>query len=171
MSKESRSLLALLSLALPLALAGCLGDFSGGYDKIPYHERPAAALAAAPNPPPVIAGFGTAGGGEAPVLAAGSAPADVTQEMVAEGMQQYSTICTACHGPAGAGTAAGPALTDQNWIHIGGSFDEIVTIIQTGVMTPVEYPAPMPPLGGGSFTPEQVRAIAAYILALSQDGA
>ncbi len=170
MFKVTRPLLPLLTLAFPLALAGCPGEYSGGYEKVPYRERTPLAMAAAPNPPPVVAGIGGAGGSDVPQLPAG-APSDVTQEMVEEGQQLYSTICTACHGPAGAGTAAGPALADQEWLHIGGGYDEIVQLIQTGVPSPVQFPAPMPPLGGGNFTPEQVRAIAAYIFALSQAGA
>ena len=171
MSKVTRPLLPLLTLALPLALAGCPGDYSGGYDKVSFRERTPLAVAAAPDPPPVVAGIGGSSGSDAPQLPEGAAPSGVTQEMVVEGPQLYGTICTACHGPGGTGTAAGPSLTDQNWLHIGGGYDEIVGIIQTGVPSPVQYPAPMPPLGGGNFTPDQVRAIAAYIFALSQDGA
>lgn len=163
------------ALALCATLAGCglvedtldanwLPDV--GYDKTPYRTRDAIPRPAAPDPPPAVALIG-AGGGEVPVLAAASAPAGVTQEMVEEGARLYGSTCSACHGPAGAGTPAGPSLNDASWIHISGAFDEIVSLIQTGVPTPREFPAPMPPLGGGNFDDEQVRAIAAYVFALT----
>jgi mono/diheme cytochrome c family protein len=153
-------------IGIPTVLAGCPGEYSGGYDKVPYRERTVLAMADAPDPPPVVAGVGS-GSGAALVLDPATAPAGVTQAMVDEGQQLFGTVCGACHGPGGTGTPAGPALNDPTWIHIGGAYDEIATIIQAGVPTPTEFPAPMPPLGGGTFTPDQVRAIAAYIFALS----
>lgn len=151
--------------AMLFVLAGCPGDFSGGYEKVGYREEGQLAMAAAPAPPPYIAGFG-AGPAELPTLAA-NAPAGVTQEMVEAGASSFGTVCAACHGPGGVGTAAGPTLADQEWIHISGSYDEIVTTIQNGIAEPVEYPGAMPPMGGGNFTPEQVRELAAYVFALS----
>jgi cbb3-type cytochrome c oxidase subunit III len=90
--------------------------------------------------------------------------------MVEAGAQSFGTVCSACHGPGGAGTAAAPKLADNTWLHISGSFDEIVQIIHSGVPNPMEAPAPMPPLGGGNFSDEQVRQIAAYVFALSHQG-
>ena len=118
------------------------------------------------EPPPVVAGFGAGGASAVPQLAAG-APAGVTQEMVDAGAQAFGTVCSACHGPGGAGTAAGPSLSDATWLHISGQFEEIAAIIGTGVPAPIEAPAPMPPLGGGNFTAEQVQQLAAYVFALS----
>ncbi|MBV9110525.1 MAG: hypothetical protein JO306_14035 [Gemmatimonadetes bacterium] len=42
-----------------------------------------------------------------------------------------------------------------------------MSTITTGVPHPKEHPAPMPPKGGGSFDDAQVRALAAYVFALS----
>jgi mono/diheme cytochrome c family protein len=171
MSSYSRGLSGLLAAGAALVLAGCPGEFGGGYEKVAFRDPPGLMLAAVPDPPPVIAGFGGAGP-VTPILAAGAAPAGVTQEMVEEGQQLYGTVCVACHGAGGAGSAAAPALGDGGWLHGSGSFDEIVAIIQAGVPAPLEFAAPMPPLGGGNFSPEQVRAIAAYVFALShQEGA
>lgn len=97
----------------------------------------------------------------------GQLPPGVTAEMVSQGRQLYGTVCVACHGADGAGTPLGPAMNDQQWIHITGEFEEIVNITRTGVPTPQQYPAPMPPMGGGSFSDEQVRSIAAYVYSLS----
>lgn len=167
MLKVSRLLLGLASLPLAVVLTGCPGDYRGGYEKVAFRERTPIALAAAPDPPPYIAGFGTAAA-ETPVLAADIAPPGVTQEMVEEGQRLYGTVCTACHGAGGSGSPAGPALRDQDWIHIDGTFDGLVAVIQNGVPNPVQYPGMMPPLGGGNFDANQVRAIAAYIFALSR---
>lgn len=166
MVTNSRRLFALFTFALVPVLAACPGSYEGGYEKVMYQERTTLARADAPNPPPLMPIAGGAGAG-APTLAADIMPAGVTQEMVEEGQRLYGTVCAACHGAGGSGSAAGPALQDQNWLHIGGSYDEIVAIIQAGVPTPIEFPAMMPPLGGGSFDDAQVRAIAAYVFALS----
>jgi mono/diheme cytochrome c family protein len=163
------------SVARVMGVAGVVGLLGGcfllpddGYEKVAYREREALPSAATPEPPPVVAGMG-AGAGAVPQLPAG-APADVTQEMVEAGAQSFGTVCSACHGPGGAGTAAAPKLADNTWLHISGSFDEIVQIIHSGVPNPIESPAPMPPLGGGNFSDEQVRQIAAYVFALSHQG-
>lgn len=144
--------------------AGCLDDV--GYDKVAYRERDEIPAPARPNPPPVRANIG-AGAADVPVLAAAVTPPGVTQETVEQGAELYGTVCSACHGPAGAGTPAAPALDDDEWISVSGAFDEIVNVIHTGVANPVQFPGMMPPLGGGNFDDEQVRAIAAYVFALS----
>jgi mono/diheme cytochrome c family protein len=97
-------------------------------------------------------------------------PAGVTQDMVAQGEQLYGTggNCIACHAANGTGTPLAPALNDAAWIHIDGSYDEIVRIIAEGVAVPVQYPAAMPARGGGAITDDQVRQIAAYVYAISR---
>jgi mono/diheme cytochrome c family protein len=102
------------------------------------------------------------------VAIAGELPPGVTTEMVATGQQLYGTVCVACHGAAGVGTPLAPALNDQDWIHIGGELDEIIQITEAGVTQPREYPAPMPRMGGAHFSQEQLRAIGAYVYALSR---
>jgi mono/diheme cytochrome c family protein len=114
---------------------------------------------------------------QAPPPAAGPAPSapvelppGVTQDMVAQGEQLYGSAgnCIACHAAGGTGTPLAPALNDGSWIHIDGSFDELVRIITDGVPTPAQFPAAMPPRGGGAITEEQVRQIAAYVYSLSR---
>lgn len=159
---------AITLFAVTGVVAGCDSIPDGGYEVVSHRQRESIPVAATPAPPPVVAGLG-GGAAEIPQLAAG-APAGVTQEMVEEGAQHYGTICSACHGPGGAGTPAGPALNDGQWIHISGAFEEIDRIIHAGVPNPREHPAAMPPLGGGSFNDEQVRQISAYVFALSRSG-
>jgi mono/diheme cytochrome c family protein len=76
--------------------------------------------------------------------------------------------CTACHGQAGQGTSVGPNLTDQEWLNTDGSYEGIVQTVTKGVAQPKKFPAPMPPMGGASLSPEQVRAVAAYVYSLSR---
>ena len=126
---------------------------------------------AAPAPPRAAPGAPPRAGAApaAPALGGARLPAGVTTAMVDQGRQLYGTICVACHGPAGSGTAIGPRLTDQQWLHVpGGEFEAIVRVIQNGVDRPVESPTVMPPKGGGAFTDPQVRALAAYVYALSR---
>jgi mono/diheme cytochrome c family protein len=144
--KRSAPLAALVSALL---LAGCPGDA----DPPPQPADPAA-----PATQPAAPGV------------AAELPAGVTAEMVSQGQQLYATVCVACHGAAGTGTPLGPAMNDQDWIHIDGSFEEIVRISTEGVAQPQRYPAPMPPRGGGNFDEAQMRAISAYVYSLSRGG-
>jgi mono/diheme cytochrome c family protein len=60
-----------------------------------------------------------------------------------------------------------PDLTDNTWIHGDGSLSFIEHTVTTGVPQPKSHPAPMPPMGGASLTPDQVKAVAAYVYSLS----
>jgi mono/diheme cytochrome c family protein len=161
----------LLIVPVVAALGGCKPIKEGGYESV-TSRTPAyqAQLAEATNPPPppVVAGLGAGGAG--PKLVARNLPAGVTQAMVDEGQQMFGTVCAACHGQGGVGTASAPALNDSKWLWISGQYPEIVARIESGVPQPKEHPAPMPPRGGGSFTDDQVKQIAAYVYALSHQG-
>lgn len=163
-----RSFFGAATLALLGIQMGCddVIPSEGGYEIVSARRRDDIVAPAAPPPPPVVAGL-SSGAAAVPQLAAATAPPGVTQEMVEAGAQQFSTVCAACHGSGGGGSPAGPALNDAEWLNINGSYDEIVTIINNGVADPRQYPAPMPPRGGGNFNEEQVRAIGAYVFALS----
>lgn len=152
--------------ALLFALAGCLPE--GGYDKVTHREQDELPPPDFPAPPRVIAGIGQSAA--ATRLVATNLPAGVTQAMVDEGQTAYGTVCVACHGANGTGSGAAPALNDNEWLNISGEFPEIVQIINAGVTNPKQYPGVMPPKGGGNFTDPQVRAIAAYVYALSHQG-
>jgi mono/diheme cytochrome c family protein len=149
------------ALSLPLVLAvaavtaACPGD---DRQPAPATQQPAATPQ---EQQPAVPAMGEA---------AANLPPGVTPQMVSQGQQLYTTICVACHGPAGTGGPLGPALNDQNWIHITGEFEEIVHITRVGVAQPREYPAPMPPMGGGNFNDDQLRAISAYVYSISHGG-
>lgn len=173
-SSPGPTIFRLSALLLLAALGACEGELmpEGGYAKVANRERDPITRPSAPNPPPVVGGIGGAAGGATPVLAAAATPPGVSQAMVEEGQQLYGTVCSACHGAAGAGSQIAPQLDDGEWLNVSGAYDEIVNVIHTGVANPVQYPGAMPPLGGGNFNEEQVRALAAYVFALSnQEGA
>ncbi len=98
---------------------------------------------------------------------AGAMPAGTDLDMAREGQRLFA-VCAVCHGSDAAGTQLGPALTDTTWIHGSGTVEEIAAIIRSGIDDPEEYPIPMPVMGAGDFNEEQIRALSAYVYALSQ---
>jgi mono/diheme cytochrome c family protein len=103
----------------------------------------------------------------APAAAPANLPAGVTQDMVTQGQQIFTSAgnCYTCHGVDGTGTALAPNLTDAEWLNNNGTFDEIVSVIKTGVAQPKDktHPAPMPAMGGAALTDDQVKSVAAYV--------
>ncbi len=98
-----------------------------------------------------------------------------TKGMVALGERIYhgqegGAACAGCHGWTATGTAQGPDLTDAAWLWSDGSYAGISKTITEGVMQPKQYGDPMPPMGGGSLTNDQVSAVAAYVWGLSHRG-
>ena len=52
------------------------------------------------------------------------------------------------------------------WLWSDGSAAGLEQTIRTGVMQPKQYRDPMPPMGGGQLSDEQLKAVAAYVWAL-----
>lgn len=152
-----------LGLAL-LALAACGGgdNQQQGASETP----PAGGTASAAGAP---AGQEAAG---QPSVSVANLPPGVTQQMVDEGRQIFTGagICQTCHGPNAQGTALAPSLTDDEWINTDGTYEGIVQVVTNGVQQPKQHPAPMPARGGTNITDEQVRAVAAYVYAISHGG-
>jgi mono/diheme cytochrome c family protein len=101
--------------------------------------------------------------------AVGGAAAGVTPELIAQGDKVYHGPgnCYACHGTNAQG-AVGPNLTDAEWIHSKGTFEELVAQITEGVpQGKSKTGIPMPPKGGGTISDDDVKAVAAYIYSLS----
>jgi mono/diheme cytochrome c family protein len=97
-------------------------------------------------------------------------PEGVTQQDFDEGRRLFTGQggCHACHGPQAQGTQLGPDLTDDQWLNVTEpTMDEVMRVIREGVAQPVQYPAPMPPMGGARLTDAQIHALAAYIMALN----
>lgn len=127
-------------------------------------DAAAGAPAAAPAPPPSVA--------TAPA-AAGAAPTDPQLVALGDSIfhgQAAGGTCVTCHGQRGEGSQIGPNLTDAEWLHGDGGYQFIVNTVTTGVPSPKKYPAAMPPMGGAQLTPDQVRAVAAYVYSVSRRG-
>jgi mono/diheme cytochrome c family protein len=137
-----------IAMASVLILTACPGDE-------PPPDRPAADPARpAPAQP------------DAPM----DLPEGVTQQDFEEGRRLFSGQggCHACHGPQATGTQLGPDLTDDQWLNVAEpTMDEVMRVIREGVAQPVQYPAPMPPMGGARLTDDQIHALSAYIMALN----
>jgi glucose/arabinose dehydrogenase/mono/diheme cytochrome c family protein len=100
------------------------------------------------------------------------APEGATQEMVALGDRIFhgqvaGGMCTACHGENGSGSPLGPDLTKNKWLWSDGSWTGITKTITDGVPQPKQYRSPMPAMGGAQLTPDQAKAVGAYVWALS----
>jgi mono/diheme cytochrome c family protein len=101
--------------------------------------------------------------------AATPAPAGITPELIAQGNKVFHGPgnCYACHGTNGEG-AVGPNLTDAEWLHSKGSFEDIVAQVTNGVpKEDSKTGIPMPAKGGGSISDDDVKAVAAYVYSLS----
>jgi mono/diheme cytochrome c family protein len=94
-------------------------------------------------------------------------PAGVTPQLVARGRTLYQgQTCVGCHGSDGRGSMAGGALTGPEWLWSDGSVDGIAATITRGVDKPRKASGAMPAMGGAALTPDDVRAIAAYVWTL-----
>lgn len=99
------------------------------------------------------------------------APPGATHEMVALGQKVYRSeiggvTCTGCHGDNAQGSPLGPNLTANKWVWSHGSYAGIERTIAHGVPRPRNYRNPMPPMKG-ELTPDQLKAVAAYVWSLS----
>jgi cbb3-type cytochrome c oxidase subunit III len=99
-------------------------------------------------------------------------PEGVTVAMIEEGEAIYNGagICMSCHGATGEGIPnLGANLTDDEWLHVDGSYEQIVENIMTGVTAQESSSGvPMPAKGGTAITDDQVKAVAAYVWTLSK---
>jgi mono/diheme cytochrome c family protein len=119
---------------------------------------------------PVLAQTSQAPTGESKPAATSSpgTGASYSPELVAKGDALFhgSGNCYACHGSKAEGLV-GPNLTDAEWIHSKGSYEDIVAQINHGV--PKEESKSgivMPPKGGAALTDDDVKAVAAYVHSL-----
>ena len=113
-------------------------------------------------------------GGGAMAQRAPAVPAAVTPANVAMGDSLFNNGgCQNCHGKGGVGARNGPALDGTKWLQLKtGSFDEIATLITTGVpVTAIKdstHTRAMPARGGRmALTDPQIQAVAAYVYTLS----
>ena len=95
----------------------------------------------------------------------GTLPQGVAAAQGTEGRVLYLRTCVMCHGEQGQGTLLGPALTDTART---GGFEQILAVVRDGVAQPDGFPVPMTPLGDGTLTDPQVRAVAAYAYSIAR---
>lgn len=150
------AVLAISSWGSLLLMGACIGERRA--------ERPGDTAGPSQTPPsgqpsvPPAAGSGGAAG-DPQTIALGQS---IFQGRVAGG------TCFTCHGQDAKGTQLAPNLTDGQWLNSDGSFEAIVGTVTTGVAKPKQYPAAMPPMGGAQLSPDQIRAVAAYVHSLSR---
>jgi cytochrome c oxidase cbb3-type subunit 3 len=77
---------------------------------------------------------------------------------IAPGRERFGSTCAACHRADGGG-GIGPNLTDEFWIH-GARPTEILTVVRDGV------PDKGMPTWSQTLTPDEIAAVAAYVLTL-----
>lgn len=141
-----------------LACAATLAACGGG-------EKPATSTPATTSAAPAAAGPAK------PVV--GAPPAGATVAMVAEGDSIFhglkgGGICLSCHMPDAKGGPLAPNLTDTEWVTIDGSYASIQKRVTEGMPNPTPpYTSPMLPMGGAQLTPDQIKAVAAYVYAIS----
>ena len=94
-------------------------------------------------------------------------PQGATRAQLAAGETLFrDQACGACHGSNAKGTQFAPDLTTGKFLWGDGSLASITQVIVEGVAKPKEYQAVMPPMGGAELTPEQLKAVAAYVWAV-----
>jgi mono/diheme cytochrome c family protein len=92
---------------------------------------------------------------------------DARHDVEGEAIFKGKGNCSSCHASTGTGTRLGPDLTDDEWLHIDGSYEAIVALVRKGVPKPKEAPVPMAPLGGAALTDSEVVSVARYVYGLS----
>ncbi len=108
-----------------------------------------------------------------PRESANALPSDVTPAMIALGDSLFNAgSCQRCHGAKGVGANNGPSLVSDEWLHVDGSYNRLVSLITTGVprdSLKVTTRRPMNPRGGPmNLTDDQVRAVASYVFTISR---
>jgi mono/diheme cytochrome c family protein len=119
----------------------------------------------------VLAGFLAACGRGRDTKAAAPSGGDATpqasntqaDEPETPGRALYVRACVMCHGERGAGTQIGGALNDRP-----RSVDEVVKAINEGVPQANFPHTIMPARGDGTFTDQDIRAVAEYVHSLAR---
>jgi mono/diheme cytochrome c family protein len=93
----------------------------------------------------------------------------LSPELIAQGDKIFHGAgnCYACHGTNAQGSV-GPNLTDAEWIHSKGTYQDIVAQVTKGVPNEESKSGiVMPPRGGSTISDDEVKAVAAYVYSLS----
>jgi len=97
-------------------------------------------------------------------------PTGVTDSAISQGKALFygSARCDRCHGLGGRGTPYGPDLADAIWWHGPGSYEWLVREVSHGIPENLTVTGdPMPARGRTNMSDSEVRAVAAYVWAIS----
>lgn len=97
-------------------------------------------------------------------------PSGVTDSAISWGKALFHgpANCSRCHGRDGRGTAYGPDLADAIWWHGPGSYEWLVREVTHGIPENLTVTGdPMPARGQTAMNELDVRAVAAYVWAIS----
>lgn len=103
----------------------------------------------------------------------GKPPAGATDAMLTAGDSIFhgqiaGGTCYTCHGADAKGTALAPPLVAHTWLTGDGSYAFIQQRVTEGFPNPTPpYPGPMLPMGSTPMSPAQIKAVAAYVYAIS----
>lgn len=105
-------------------------------------------------------------------MAALPTPPGATREEVALGTRIFrgeagGGTCAGCHGSNAEGSPVGPNLRSGKFLWGDGSLPSITKTIAEGVTNPKQYRGVMPPKGGAQLSPAEIKAVAAYVWAVS----
>ncbi|RME73827.1 MAG: hypothetical protein D6776_06360 [Planctomycetota bacterium] len=170
-----------LAAALCCALmTGCPGKNDAGNkssEKAGDTNTTAAAPAAASHKPLPSTPPNMTGEAPKPDLSKVKLPDGVTPEMVELGRQVWmgkagGGSCYTCHGMDAKGSMLAPDQTDNEWLHGDGSYEAILATVKKGVPAAElkAAQAPMPPMGGANLDDQHLKAVAAYVYAISHSG-
>jgi glucose/arabinose dehydrogenase/mono/diheme cytochrome c family protein len=100
-------------------------------------------------------------------------PPGATREQVSLGDRIFhgeaaNGTCSGCHGSDATGSALGADLTQGPWLWSDGSLDGITKTITQGVSQPKHSTGAMPPFGGSPLNPDEAKAVADYVYAISR---
>jgi mono/diheme cytochrome c family protein len=92
-----------------------------------------------------------------------------TADQIAQGKEIFTgKTCWGCHGKDAKGTSNAPPLVNKKaWLDADGSWASIEQTVTTGVPKPKKFKVAMPPMGGSKLSPEEVKAVAAYVYSLN----
>ncbi|MFA5952128.1 MAG: cytochrome-c oxidase, cbb3-type subunit III [Hyphomicrobium sp.] len=97
---------------------------------------------------------------------------DIRVFAITGGRSLFNQNCAGCHGVGGGGQQGQfPSLVDDDWLW-GGSVDTIYQTISHGIRNEHDESrqSEMPAFGDGGLSPEDVEAVATYVLTLSDSG-
>jgi len=97
-------------------------------------------------------------------------PSGVTDSAIAWGESLFRgpANCSRCHGDRGRGTGYGPDLADAIWWHGPGTFEWLVREVTHGIPEQLTVTGGlMPARGWAPMNEDDVRAVAAYVWAIS----